>query len=114
MPRSSRSTKSTAPSPAPIRNIDSEKAHETLEKAEEVADSILEQGTIEMPEPNLRASKGKGRVTEAEEEVEHAPDDTETDATKQTHEERMAKLKQLRQRMVCRRVIPLIVEGWPS
>ena len=116
MPRTTRSSKSTAPSPAPLSNLQSDKAQETLDKA------VQETGIEVDPEPEqdeeeqetkmtrtTRTSgdaKGKGKAKAIADEVEEVvveeqePEQEQGQGKKVSPEERLAKLKELRTRMV--------------
>lgn len=125
MSRTTRSSKSTAPSPAPLSHIHSAKAMETLEKAVqetgiEVDEDALPShaapaGDVEENEvvaeraKGKAKGKGKGKATsEDEEEAEREraveAEEAEVGRSEQSGrvspEERLAKLKELRMRMV--------------
>jgi hypothetical protein len=94
MPRTTRSNKSTAPSPVPLSDLASEKAHDTLERAVEETGIEVEGISDVQPE---KGDKGKGKAVDEPETV----DEPEQKAGgKATAEERLAKLKELRLRMV--------------
>lgn len=94
MPRTTRSNKSTAPSPVPLSDLASEKAHDTLERAVEETGIEVEGISDVQPE---KGDKGKGKAVDEPETV----DEPELKAGgKATAEERLAKLKELRLRMV--------------
>jgi len=105
MPRTTRASKSTAPSPAPLSHLESAKAHETLEKA--IEETGIE---VENVEPAVEEStaaveikgkgKGKGKAVDVEAEDIEA-EAAASEPTRSSPEERLAKLKELRMRMVC-------------
>lgn len=105
MPRTTRASKSTAPSPAPLSKLHSEKAHDVLEKAVEET-GIQVDGVDQSAKPSAKHSKGKGRAVIVEPEVVPEPAvfeeevDVEDDAGKKaSSEDRLAKFKELRLRM---------------
>ncbi len=127
--KSNRSTKSTAPSPAPLRELKSEGAKDTLQHAEEAVADVQaeEQLKPEVVKEELAnatrgksGAKGKGKAkelvktavvpaAEAEAEEDEAVEEPAAAAlhesatastSKMTAEERLAKLKELRMKMV--------------
>jgi hypothetical protein len=123
--KSTRAKKSTAPSPAPLRELASAKARETLEHAEQaVAEEKADEEEAAAAEAASKTAahsrKGKGKAKEVREQpaeevptdgVGHAVEEAavasgeETSsptksAPSMTPEERLAKLKELRTRMV--------------
>jgi len=112
MPRTTRASKSTAPSPAPLSHLESAKAHETLEKA--IEETGIDVESVEPAvEENTSAveitgkAKGKGKAVDVEVEETEA-EAAASGPTRSSPEERLAKLKELRMRMVCG-ILPNVV-----
>lgn len=110
MPPKTRGKKSTAPSPAPLSELPSEKAHETLEKAIEATGIDPE---VHVPAvASAGSGKGKGKAVEQDEEQEQeqaegsgsgeaeGEGEAGKEVKKLTPEERLAKMKDLRMKMV--------------
>lgn len=131
MSRTTRSSKSTAPSPAPLSHIHSAKAMETLEKAVqetgievdedalpshaapagevEENEAVAERAKVKAKGKGTAKGKGKGKATSEDEEeaereraveAEQAEEGKSGQSGRVSPEERLAKLKELRMRMV--------------
>jgi hypothetical protein len=131
MSRTTRSSKSTAPSPAPLSHIHSAKAMETLEKAVqetgievdedalpshaapagdvEENEAVAERAKGKAKGKGTAKGKGKGKATSEDEEeaereraveAEQAEVGRSEQSGRVSPEERLAKLKELRMRMV--------------
>lgn len=113
MPRTTRSSKSTAPSPAPLSHVENVQAQETLDKAVEVTGIDVEQEQDQDQDgeedegEKLGMGKGKGNGSGKGKGKGKASDDDNDDeetnegaGKKVSPEERLEKLKALRTRMV--------------